>query len=261
MIAARSTMPVKDVQSDWYASAFQPEMADMTWAEHTGREVDRAIKMLKPRGDERILDMACGNGRHALEFRRRGFEVVGVELSEPLLEVARADAEAEGLRVDYVKADLRELEYEDEFDIVLNLNDGAIGYLETEEDNKRIFERASHALRAGGRQLMQLPNVLRAEKHSPQRTWLGGETSIEILEHEFNKEDRCLYGAMHLVREGQVFSFGDRIEFRQRLYTAEEMDTIVREFGMHVTNVFRGNGRARPPDDTQYEVFFEVTKR
>ena len=260
MIAAGLQMAVKDVQNDWYASAFKPEMADMTWAEHTGREVDRALKMLKPRGDERILDMACGNGRHALEFRRRGFGVVGVELAEPLLEVARADAEAEGLDVDYVRADLRELEYEDEFDIVLNLNDGAIGYLETEDDNKRIFDRAARALRSGGRQLMQLPNVLRAEKHSPQRTWLGGEGSIEILDHEFNKEDRCLYGAMHLLREGQVYSFGDRIEFRQRLYTAEEIDTIVREYGMRVTNVFRGNGRARPPDDTQYEVFIEVTK-
>jgi SAM-dependent methyltransferase len=253
-------MPVKDVETDWYASAFKPEMSDMTWAEHTGREVDRLTKMLKPRGDERVLDMACGNGRHALELTRRGFEVVGVELSEPLLEVARADAEEAGLEVTYLQADLRELSFEDEFDLVLNLNDGAIGYLETEEDNARIFDRASAALHAGGRQLMQLPNVLRAEKHSPQRTWLGGESSIEILEHEFNKEDRCLYGAMHLVREGQVFSFGDRIEFRQRLYTAEEMDTLVRQYGMRVTNVFRGNGRARQPDDTQYEVFFEVTK-
>ncbi|HSK49108.1 MAG TPA: class I SAM-dependent methyltransferase [Solirubrobacterales bacterium] len=251
---------MKDVQSDWYASAFQPEMADMTWAEHTGREVDRALKMLKPRGDERILDMACGNGRHALEFRRRGFEVVGVELSEPLIEVARADAEAEGLDVTYLVADLRELEFEDEFDLVLNLNDGAIGYLETEEDNERIFERASRALRADGRQLMQLPNVLRAEKHSPQRTWLGGEGSIEILEHEFNKGDRCLYGAMHLIREGDTFNFGDRIEFRQRLYTADEMDTLVRKYGMRLSNVFRGNGRARQPDDTQYEVFYEATK-
>ena len=186
--------------------------------------------------------------------------MVGVELSEPLLEVARADAAAEGLDVAYVQADLRELTFEDEFDLVLNLNDGAIGYLETEEDNKRIFERAATALRSGGRQLMQLPNVLRAEKHNPQRTWLGGEGSIEILEHEFNTKDRCLYGAMHLVREGDTFHWGDRIEFRQRLYTAEEVDTIVREFGMRVTNVFRGNGRARPPDDTQYEVFFEVTK-
>jgi SAM-dependent methyltransferase len=253
-------MPVKDVETDWYASAFKPEMADMTWAEHTGREVDRALKMLKPAGNERILDMACGNGRHALEFTRRGFEVVGVELSEPLLEVARADAEREGLEVTYLHADLRKLEFEDEFDLVLNLNDGAIGYLETEEDNERIFDRAAAALRSGGRQLMQLPNVLRAEKHSPQRTWLGGEGSIEILEHEFNEEDRCLYGAMHLLRDGQVFNFGDRIEFRQRLYTAEEMDTLVREYGMRLTNVFRGNGRAKPPDDTQYEVFFEATK-
>lgn len=253
-------MAVMDVQNDWYASAFKPEMADMTWAEHTGREVDRLVRMLRPKGSERILDLACGNGRHALELTRRGFEVVGVELAGPLVEVAREDAEKEGLEVTYVQADLREMDFADEFDIVLNLNDGAIGYFETEEENHRTFAAVSRALKAGGRQLMQLPNVLYAEAHLPQRTWLEGSSSIELLEHKWNKKNRSLYGSMHLVRFGDRLDPEDKIIFRQRLYSLEELDAILRSVEMRLSNAFRGNGKARQPDDSQYEVFVEGQK-
>jgi SAM-dependent methyltransferase len=249
-----------DVENDWYASAFKPEMADMTWAEHTGREVDRLVRMLRPTGSERILDIACGNGRHALELARRGFSVVGVELAGPLLDVAREDAEKEGQEVTYVQVDLREMDFEEEFDLVLNLNDGAIGYFETEEENLRTFETAARALRPGGRQLMQLPNVLYAKEHMPQKTWLEGTSSVELLDHKWNKKDKSLYGSMHLVKFGEPFEPDDKIVFRQRLYSVEEVDTILRTVGMRVTNAFRGNGKAREPDDTQYEVFIEATK-
>lgn len=260
MIPAGFGMALTQVDSDWYATAFKPEMAEMTWAEHTGREVDRLIKMLKLKGPRRMLDLACGNGRHALELARRGHQVVGVELSADLLDVARADAEAAGVDVEYVQADIREIDFDEKFDIVLNLNDGAIGYLESDEENERIFAAVARLLHSEGRQLMQLPNILHAEAHLPQKTWIAGNSSIEILEHEFNEEDRCLYGAMHLIREGQTFSFDDRIVFRQRLYSLEEIDTILRKYGMYVSNSFRGNGRARPPTDSQYEVFVQGTK-
>jgi len=253
-------MAVMDVQNDWYASAFKPEMADMTWAENTGREVDRLVRMLRPKGSERILDLACGNGRHALELTRRGFDVVGVELAGPLVEVAREDAAKEGLEVTYVQADLREMDFADEFDIVLNLNDGAIGYFETEEENHRTFAAVARALKPGGRQLMQLPNVLYAEAHLPQRTWLEGSSSIELLEHKWNKKNRSLYGSMHLVRFGDTLDPEDKIVFRQRLYSLEELDTILRSVDMRLSNAFRGNGKARQPDDSQYEVFVEGQK-
>jgi SAM-dependent methyltransferase len=253
-------MAVMDVENDWYASAFKPEMADMTWAENTGREVDRLVRMLRPKGSERVLDLGCGNGRHALELARRGFSVVGVDLAGPLIEVAREDAEREGFEVTYLQADLREMEFEAEFDLVLNLNDGAIGYFESEEENLRTFAAVSRALLPGGRQLMQLPNVLHAEAHLPQRTWLEGSSSVELLEHKWNKKDRSLYGSMHLVRFGQPFEPADKIVFRQRLYGVEELDSILGGLEMRVSNVFRGNGKARQPDDSQYEVFVEGTK-
>ena len=76
-----------EIPSDWYRYAYPPEMAKLPWAQKTTAEVDRVLAMLELCGDERILDLACGTGRHALELARRGFSVVGVELLDDNVEV------------------------------------------------------------------------------------------------------------------------------------------------------------------------------
>ena len=249
----------KEIAEDWYVSAFA-DTADMAWTDRTEAEVERAMRMLKPQGGERVLDLACGSGRHALELKRQGFEVVGADISPELLEIARSDAEKEGLEVEFVEADLRELEFEAEFDIVLSLNDGAIGYLETEAENLRTFEVISRSLKAGGRHLMQLPNVLYAQEHLPQKSWISGNAMIELVEHRWNKRERYMEGAMIPVRFGEVLEELKPIEFRQRLYTVEELRQIMSSVGMEVDRVFHGSGKVREPTHKQFEIFVESHK-
>jgi SAM-dependent methyltransferase len=225
------------------------------WADQTEAEVDRALAMLGASGSERVLDLACGTGRHSLELARRGFGVVGVDISAELLEIAAADAEARSLDASFVQVDLRELDFHDEFDLVLSLNDGAVGYLETEEENLRTFAVIAEALRAGGGHLMQLPNVLYAEAHLPQKTWIEGSSMIELIDHRWDGRTRYLEGTTTPIHFGEVFEGVSPIPFRQRLYSVEELTEIYQSVGMSLVNVFRGNGKPRPPKDSQFEVF------
>lgn len=250
----------KEIPQDWYRTAFA-DTADMAWTDRTEQEVERAMRMLKPEGGERVLDLACGSGRHSLELVRQGFEVVGTDISPELLEIARRDAGKEGLDASFVEADLRELDFDAEFDIVLSLNDGAIGYLETEEENLRTFEVISRSLRPGGRHLMQLPNVLYAREHLPQKSWISGSSMIELVEHRWNRRDKYMEGAMIPVRFGEVLDELKPIEFRQRLYTVEELTEIMSSVGMELVRVFHGNGKVREPTDKQFEIFVESHKR
>jgi 2-polyprenyl-3-methyl-5-hydroxy-6-metoxy-1,4-benzoquinol methylase len=250
----------KEIPQDWYRTAFA-DTADMAWTDRTEKEVERAMRMLRPEGGERVLDLACGSGRHSLELKRQGFEVVGSDISPELLEIARRDAEKEGLDASFVEADLRELDFDAEFDIVLSLNDGAIGYLETEEENLRTFDVISRSLRPGGRHLMQLPNVLYAREHLPQKSWISGSSMIELVEHRWNRRDKYMEGAMIPVRFGEVLDELKPIEFRQRLYTVEELTEIMSSVGMELVRVFHGNGKVREPTDKQFEIFVESHKQ
>lgn len=250
-----------EIPQDWYRSAFPPEETlKRPWADRTGAEVDRALAMLGAQGGERVLDMACGTGRHSLELARRGHEVVGVDISPDLLAIAEADAKAESLSASFVAADLRELDFAEEFDLVLNLNDGAIGYFETEEENHRTFEVIAAALRPGGGNLLQLPNVLYAETHLPQTTWIAGEGMVELIDHRWEPRTRYLEGSTMPILVGEVFAGVSPIPFRQRLYSVEEMTEIYDSVGMEFAGAFRGTGKPRPPKDSQFEVFFAGRK-
>lgn len=245
------------VEAEWYRSAF-PVTATTArpWAEETEAEIDRALAILRPPDGARVLDMACGTGRHSIELARRGYEVVGVDIAADLLEIARGEAERLGVgNASFLEADLRGLEYEEEFDVVLNLNDGAIGYFETEEENHRTFEVIGAALRPGGSNLLQLPNVLYAETHLPQKTWIAGKGMVELIDHRWDGRTRYLEGSTTPIVVGETFEGVEPIPFRQRLYSVDELTEIYDSVGMSLAGVFRGNGKPRPPKDSQFEIF------
>ncbi len=248
-------MPTPDVPDDWYRRAYPPEMVKLPWAQKTGAEVDRLLRILQPRGDERILDLGCGTGRHSLELRRRGFSVVGVELLEANVAVAESDAAEQCLDVEFVQADLRELDFDEEFDIVLSLNDGAIGYFESEADNLRGFEVISRALRDSGRHLLQIANVLHAERFMPMKGWIEGAGAIELVDHYWDSDTRCWEGTTASIVIGEVFEQLEPIPFRKRLYSVDELQEIYVSLGMELTGLYRGNGKAGRPRNTQFEVF------
>ena len=255
------TVLQEEIPQDWYETAFTGMSADMAWTERTESEIKRALTMLRPQGGERILDLACGTGRHSLELVRQGFSVVGVEIGEELVEIARKDAAEQGLEAEFVQGDLRELGYEGEFDIVLNLNDGAVGYFETDEENHRTFEVISRALKPGGQNLIQVPNVLHARARLPQRSWIPSESMVELVEHRWNKKNSYMEGAMIPVRFGETLENLDkRIEFRQRLYAVEELRDLYASVGMTLDRVFHGNGRPKEPTENQLEIFASARK-
>ena len=224
-----------EVPPDWYRSGFPPITAAMPWADRTEAEVDRAMMMLRPAGDERVLDLACGIGRHSLELRRRGFEVVGVDISADLLEMAEREAAAQSLEIDF-------------------------GYFETEAENRRTFEVIAQALREGGGHLMQLPNVLHAEAHLPQKSWIVGASTLELSDHHWNAENRYIEGSTVPIRFGEVFEEYVEIPFRQRLYTVDELDEIYTSVGIRLANTFAGSGKPRKPKPSQFEIFVEGRK-
>lgn len=81
------------------------DILDMSWVEHTAEEIDFVIEALWLQGNERILDLACGFGRHALELARRGYSVVGVDVTSDYIKYGQARASEEGLDVEFICSD------------------------------------------------------------------------------------------------------------------------------------------------------------
>ena len=246
------------VPSDWYRSSISPGV-DALFFDEEGVDTARlALEILRPDGFERILDLACAAGGRVLELCRHGYDVIGVDSRQPLLEFAGYNAERKDLLPWFYELDPREIEFEREFDIVLSVGGGAIEHFDRDEENRRAFAAAARALRPGGRLLMQTPNVLHVEAHLPERTWIEGNESIEVIEQHWNAPTRRLDGTRRSLMAWENLVDCEPMPFHRRLYTIEELAEIFEAIGLRLVDVFDERGRPCAPSEEQQQLFVEA---
>jgi len=115
----------------------------------TEQEVEYLVDALGLEPGQRVLDVGCGPGRHALALARRGFAVVGVDLSPDFVALARDAAAAEGLTARFEERDVRTLAHDAAFDAAICLCQGGFGLLGG-HDEPAVFGRIVAAVRPGG---------------------------------------------------------------------------------------------------------------
>ncbi len=114
--------------------------------------------------EEKILDMACGSGRHSILFAEKGFPVTAIDLSRNLLNVAKETAKKENLNINFIRSDLREFSICSDFKLVNNLFT-SFGYFEDDCDNYKIFKAAYNHLVKDGYFVLDYFNTRYVEKN------------------------------------------------------------------------------------------------
>jgi SAM-dependent methyltransferase len=196
--------------------------------------VERALS-LKP-GME-LLDLCCGQGRHAVPLAGSGIRVTGLDLSPELLDLAANAASEAGVSLELVKADMREIPYQSRYDAVINMFT-AFGYLESDQEDQRVLHSVAHALKPGGRLLMDMLNREWVVRNYVQNDWHEGEDGTLFLEH---RELDLLTSRNHVTftiipPQGPSRRGGHII----RLYTLTEMGAMLRAAGMEIEATYGG---------------------
>jgi SAM-dependent methyltransferase len=215
---------------NWWQTGFGPEylaLYDAFLAERTPVEVDQIEALLQLRAPRRILDLPCGQGRHAVELARRGYEVTGVDLSPYMLGVAKERADAAAVRVRWLAGDMREVLPGETFDVVLNLFT-SFGYFDDEADDRRVVRAAASMLEPGGRFLLEVINGQWIISNFQERQWFTvGQMAV--------MERRWLdVSARRMVVERTVSSSnGDETSVHAvRLYSGPAVKTMLEAAGL-----------------------------
>jgi len=108
-------------------------------------ELDRLIELLELKPPLSLLDLGCGTGRHCRALAKRGFEVMGLDLSPTLLHIAQLRSPD----IPYLRRDMRSFDDLGPFDLILNFFT-SFGYFTLEED-QAVLDCVAHALKPGGR--------------------------------------------------------------------------------------------------------------
>jgi len=119
-------------------------------------EVEAIARFLELDSPKKILDLACGFGRHTNRLAALGHQMTGVDLMPGFLQLARQDAESRGVVVDYRQEDMRQIDFKEEFDRVMILFT-AFGYF-ADSENLEVLKRVAKALKPGGLFIFDFPN-------------------------------------------------------------------------------------------------------
>jgi D-alanine-D-alanine ligase len=205
-------------------------------AELTRREIDLFLELMPLAKDARILDVCCGQGRHALDLARRGFcNVVGVDRSAFLLKQARARAQAANLPVAFHAGDCRAIPLASQsFDAVLVLGN-SFGYFDSAGDDAAMLCDIHRILYPAGMFLLDITDGTYLKQNFEPRSWEWiGNDMFTCRERTLSAAgDQLITREMTTHVERGVIA--DRF-YAERLYSSGEMHALLTRSGFHVLN-------------------------
>jgi SAM-dependent methyltransferase len=212
--------------TEWWQEMFQAEAwqeTQLAWdeLEDADEQVDRVIRALRLEPGMRILDAPCGTGRIAARLAARDYEVVGVDITERFLEVGRE--RADGVR--YERADVRELEFRDEFDAVFCLW-GSFGYFD-DDGNLAQARAAADALRPGGRYLIDTVVADGVLAQFKERDWFERSGGYVLTENTWAPGSGRVEADWTFLHDGRV----DVRHSSVRVYTVHELSELLLSAG------------------------------
>jgi SAM-dependent methyltransferase len=215
--------------SEWWRSWFGRgylALYDEYLAERTPVEIDQLEALLALRPPRRILDLPCGQGRHAIELARRGYDVTGADLSPYLLRVAEERGRASGVRVRWLSADMRRPIVGETFDVVLNLFT-SLGYFADEADDRKVVRAAFAMLAPGGRFVLELLNGERVMNHFQEREWFTVGQAAVVERRSLDRPGRRM-----VVERTVTTPKEEEVSLHAlRLYARRDVDEMLRAAG------------------------------
>ena len=121
-------------EGGFFGPGYLREYADLLPPERTTAEIDFLEQVVPLERGAKILVLACGHGRHAIELARRGYAMTGQDLNAFFLQEAARAATRVGVQVRWVQRNMRDIPVADEFAVVLNLF-SSFGYLESDAED------------------------------------------------------------------------------------------------------------------------------
>ena len=183
----------------------------------------------------RILDIGCGTGRHSIELAKRGYNVVGIDLSESSLKRAKQKALEENLSIDFQQYDARELPFLDEFDLVIMMCEGGFSLMETDEMNFQILRNAANALKSNRKLIFTALNGLFPLFHSVKDFINSNIKEGNTDNHSFDLMSFRDYSTIHIEDD---LGNKKKINCNERYYVPSEITWLLKTLNFQKIDIF-----------------------
>lgn len=155
------------------------------------QQIDSMIKA-NMAGAKTIIDLACGTGNISSRLYKKGYQVMGVDLSESMLMIAQDKAHESNQRIQYLCQDMTAFEIHKKVDVITCICDG-FNYLKNVDEIRKVFVRAAKHLNHQGLMIVDFSSEYKLSEVLGNHTIAElGEVVSFIWENQYNSEDRHL---------------------------------------------------------------------
>jgi SAM-dependent methyltransferase len=225
----------------WFEDWFNTPYYHLLYGKRDEKEaaffLDNLLAHLKLPAHARCWDLNCGKGRHSVYLNKKGYEVIGTDLSEESIEYAQ---EYENESLHFYRHDMRNLFYANYFDAVFNLFT-SFGYFRYRHEDEKVFRSVFNALKPGGLFVLDFFNaacVLGCLKELEEKT-------VDNVTFQLKKkiEDNVITKEITVIDRGESHHYKEEV----KIFTETEFVLLAEDTGLQLKSTF-GNYKLDPFD-------------
>lgn len=238
---------------EWFENWFDTEYYHILYKNRNQEEAELFIQNLANHlqltKQQKILDLACGKGRHALFLNKLGFEVLGLDLSAQSINFAKKQ-QNETLKFDV--HDMRKVYAQDSFDVVVNLFT-SFGYFIDKQDNRKVIESIYTQLKSNGKLVIDFMN---SKKMIHQIIPMETKQIDGILFHITKKyEEGFIIKQIEFTDKNKPYTFQEKVQALQ----LNDFTTLTKDL-FSLKNVFGNYNLEKYDENSSDRVILEFQK-
>lgn len=220
-------------------------------------------KLILEQGEKplNILELGCGSGNVTLELLKKGYEVVGIDFSDEMLNIAKEKTEEFGESAIYIQQDLREIDFEVyEIDTIISAND-TFNYITSIEEVEHILAYLHPRLKKGGQLIFDISSEYKLENVLGNNTY--GESfddMVYLWENFYDKEEKLVNMEINFFEKtGSAYERFSETHI-QKAYTAEEITGVLKSIGYENIKVYADFKQQEGIESDSQRLFFSCRK-
>jgi len=227
-------------KNKWYETLFAnygEKYENEPFTKGTLGECDFIEKEINYNKAIKILDVGCGTGRHSIELTKRGYSVTGIDLSESMLEKARKMAKQNGVQIEFLHHDARNLPFSNQFDVAIMLCEGGFPLMETDEMNYEILKNISQSLKVNSKFIFTTLNGLFPLFHSINNFHEDGVNEGNAVYHS-KSFDLMTFRDYNTTKFEDDHGVENELECNERYYVPSEITWLLKTVGFTKIEIF-----------------------
>jgi ubiquinone/menaquinone biosynthesis C-methylase UbiE len=214
--------------ADWFDSPYYHTLYKNRDEKEAQIFIDNLIYYLQIPKRSKLIDIACGKGRHAKYFNRKGMDVVGVDLSPNSINTAKKD---ENKNLQFSAHDMRENYQEDTFDVVTNLFT-SFGYFENNKDEQKAINAMANNLKKEGILIIDFMNA----KKVIANLVLNEQKTINNIQFDITRQVKDGF----ILKDIRITDGKEQQQFQEKVkaITLADYSEFITNAGLKIIDIF-----------------------